>query len=295
LPEHTLEAKALAASMGADYLEQDVVATSDGELVVLHDIHLDRVTNVAEIFAGRCRDDGRYYVRDFSLHEIRQLTVHERQNADGSNVYPGRYQGTEKFRVLSFSEELELVATLSEKHGRLIGVYPEIKSPKWHKEDGFDMTPSFLSILNEHGYGAHGDPIYVQCFDADELVRVRNDLGCEMKLIQLIGENSWGESDTDYNDLKSEQGLSKLAKIVDGVGPWIEQLYSVTGVGPSDSGFVEIAHENGLAVHPYTFRQDDLPPGFADFNELMAFAICELSIDGVFTDYPDLAKLAISR
>lgn len=30
LPEHTLEAKAMAHAMGADYLEQDVVLTKDG-------------------------------------------------------------------------------------------------------------------------------------------------------------------------------------------------------------------------------------------------------------------------
>ena len=29
LPEHTLQAKALAYAMGADYLEQDIVATRD--------------------------------------------------------------------------------------------------------------------------------------------------------------------------------------------------------------------------------------------------------------------------
>ena len=82
LPEHTFPAKALAYSMGADYLEQDVVATSDDELVVLHDIHLDRVTNVHTLFPERHRPDGRYYVRDFALDEIRQLLVHERCNAD---------------------------------------------------------------------------------------------------------------------------------------------------------------------------------------------------------------------
>ena len=53
LPEHTLAAKALAHEMGADYLEQDVVASRDDQLMVMHDIYLDRVTNVAERFPER--------------------------------------------------------------------------------------------------------------------------------------------------------------------------------------------------------------------------------------------------
>ena len=34
LPEHTLEAKAMAYSMGAHYIEQDVVMTKDDYLIV---------------------------------------------------------------------------------------------------------------------------------------------------------------------------------------------------------------------------------------------------------------------
>ena len=59
LPEHTLAAKQLAHEMGADYLEQDVVASRDDELIVLHDIHLDRVTDVADRFPGRERGNSR--------------------------------------------------------------------------------------------------------------------------------------------------------------------------------------------------------------------------------------------
>ena len=67
LPEHTLQAKAMAFAMGADYIEQDVVMTSDDHLIVLHDITLDRTTDVAERFPERVRDDGRYYAIDFTL------------------------------------------------------------------------------------------------------------------------------------------------------------------------------------------------------------------------------------
>ena len=292
LPEHTLAAKALAYNMGADYLEQDVVATRDDELVVLHDIHLDRVTDVATLFAGRARSDGRYYVRDFTLNEIRQLSVHERVNADGSPVYPGRYKAREEiFRVHTFAEELAFIKDLQADEGRPVGIYPEIKRPAWHRDEGVDITPLFLGVLQEFDYESHSDPVYVQCFDDQELIRVRDTHNCELKLIQLIGENEWGESNTDYDQLRSNDGLKRLAERVDGIGPWINCLYHQHSDGRiEDSGLVARAHGEGLAVHPYTFRSDDLPPGFESFAELMRFTVDELSIDGLFTDFPDLAK-----
>ena len=53
LPEHTLEGAAMAHAMGADFIEQDVVLTRDGMLIILHDLFLDAVTDVAERFPDR--------------------------------------------------------------------------------------------------------------------------------------------------------------------------------------------------------------------------------------------------
>ena len=110
LPEHTLESKALAYGMGADYLEQDVVASRDGELIVLHDIHLDRVSNVSEIFPRRRREDGRYYARDFDLSELRDLNVGERRGDDGAlAVYPGRFPTDQgRFSISTLAEEIQM-------------------------------------------------------------------------------------------------------------------------------------------------------------------------------------------
>lgn len=288
--EHTLPAKALAYSMGADYLEQDLVATRDDELLVLHDIHLDRISDVADTFPGRHRGDGRYYARDFSLSEIKRLTVHERTAADGSPVYPGR-QSSQKttFRIQTFAEELQFIEALQEKVGRPVGIYPEIKRPAWHREQGVDITPLVLAVLAEHGYESHTDPVYLQCFDADELQRIRNEYRSSLKLIQLIGENDWDESNTNYDALRTARGLRRIAKSVDGIGPWVNRLYRVAANGDiRDSGLVARAHAAGLAVHPFTFRQDDLPPGFSDFDALLDYTIRELNIDGLFTDFPDI-------
>jgi len=290
LPEHTLQAKALAYAMEADYLEQDVVAARDDELVVLHDIHLDRVTDVKSLYPRRHRADGRYYVRDFDLEELKRLTVHERTNADGTPVYPDRYSSTgEVFRIHTFAEELEFVRSLQDAHGRVVGVYPEIKRPAWHREEGVDITPEFLRLLDKNGYSQHADPVYVQCFDASELRRIRHTLGCELKLIQLIGENSWGEAATNYNPLRSQKGLDQLAKTVNGIGPWLQRAYTQR---QSDgrirsTGLVRRAHKAGLAVHPFTFRVDELPGAFDSFEALLAFFTEKLAVDGLFTDFPD--------
>lgn len=294
IPEHTLAAKALACAMGADFVEQDVVASRDDELLVLHDIHLDRVSDVSDVFPGRHRDDGRYYVRDFDLPELRTLTIREREKADGTRVYPGRFPARSgNFRIHTLGEELQLVAALNDAMQANVGVYAEIKRPAWHREEGVDIAPLFLDELHQHGYREANDPVFVQCFDADELRRVRHQLGSKLPLIQLIGENNWRESPTDFDALKTKEGLQTLAETVQGIGPWISQLYCLGGANTdaiSSTGLVESAHEAGLLVHPYTVRSDDLPAGFESLDELVRFLACELGADGLFTDFPDKVR-----
>lgn len=293
LPEHTRPAKVLAYFMGADYLEQDVVATRDDELLVIHDIHLDRVTDVASRFRKRARSDGRFYVRDFTLAEIRTLNVRERVNSDGSPVYADRYPpGVGHFELQTLGEEIDLISRLNAASGRQVGLYPEIKRPAWHREEGVDVAALLLDSLHEHGYSHSEDPVFVQCFDDAELRRLREEYRYPWKLIQLIGENAWNEAATDYEAVRTPEGLEAVAATADGIGPWLPQLYSF--VDKSDdvmpTNLTRTAHDLGLLVHPYTFRRDDLPPGFTSFDELLRFFTAEVAIDGLFTDFPDLAR-----
>ena len=296
LPEHTLEAKALAYGQGADYLEQDVVATRDDVLVVLHDIHLDRVTDVAERFPDRHRPDGRWYARDFDYAELETLNVHERRGADGAAVYPGRFPtGAGRFRIATLEAEIELIRGLNHSTGRTVGIYPEIKRPAWHRGEGIELGARLLAVLDAYGYRARTDPVYVQCFDAGELERLREQLGCDLPLIQLIGENAWAESDTNYEALRTRRGLKRLASLVDGIGPWVEHLYTATGGRTESTGLAEDARKLGLDVHPYTFRADEVAPGFASFADMIGWFAGELAVDGLFTDFPDLARQALEQ
>jgi glycerophosphoryl diester phosphodiesterase len=296
LPEHTQEAKALAYAMGADFLEQDVVASRDDVLIVSHDIHIDRVSNVAALFPGRNRDDGRYYVRDFDLQELQLLCIHERLNDDGQPAFPSRFPTDRgQFRIVTLAQEIEMIQGLNRATGRNVGIYPEVKAPAWHHAEGVDLAGRVLETLGAYGYKDRQDQAYVQCFDAIELRRIRDELECDLKLVQLIGENSWEESSSDYDQLRTPNGLQELSAIADGIGPWIGQLYTLAEIDghPVSTGIVKSAHKMGLTVHPYTFRADALPPGFGNFKELIQWFADDLAVDGLFADFPDLAAQAL--
>ena len=202
LPEHTLPSKALAYAQGADYLEQDLVMTKDDRLIVLHDHYLDRVTDVAERFPERARKDGRYYAIDFTLAEIKSLRFTEGFDIDKGvkrQTYPGRFpMGKSDFRIHTFEEEIEFIQGLNHSTGRDIGLYPEIKAPWFHRQEGKDITVKTLEVLKRYGYTGKNDKVYLQCFAFYELKRIKTELmptpGMDLKLVQLIAYTEWQET-----------------------------------------------------------------------------------------------------
>lgn len=278
LPEHTMESKSMAHAMGADYIEQDLVLTKDDVLVVMHDIYLDEVTDVAQIYPNRSREDGRYYIIDFTLEEVLRLTVNERIILKTQKPeYPNRFpQGKSLFRLHTFENEIELIQGLNRVTGKRVGIYPEIKNPDFHREHGKDISQIVLTILKKYGYHDKKDQCILQCFDAAELRRIRFDLKSDLFLTQLM------EFPDGVSDLKS------YANYADAVGPPISQLivssYKIQGKTYSD--LVSEAHKLKLKVHPYTLRVEELK-GFPSFDALHEFFFETLNIDGAFTDFPD--------
>lgn len=286
LPEHTLGAKILAFGLGADFVEQDVVATRDAELVVLHDIVLDDVTDVAERFPDRARADGHYYVVDFELAELRELNVNERRKPGRADaMYPQRFPlGIPGFRIVTIDEELELVRGLNRSMGRDVGIYPEIKEPAWHHRHGIDLARLLIEKLEDHGYRSADSRAYVQCFDAGELRRVRFELRTQLPLVQLT------DTTQKYAELLSPSGLAKVAEYANGLGPHYSQL-----AAPRNDGSIEVAplaraaKAAGLKLHPYTFRRDSLPSYVSDLDTLLTIFFRDVGVDGVFCDHPDVA------
>ena len=288
LPEHTLEAATLAFSLRPDFIEQDVVITKDDIPVVLHDIHLETVTDVEDVFPARHRADGRYYARDFTLAELRALRVHERTGGNGAPVFKDRYQGKHaNFKIATLTEHFELISELNRQFEASVGVYPEVKSPAFHHDEGVDASKIVIDTLNAFGFGGENSNSYIQCFDFKEVKRIRETLGYKGKVVMLIGENSWGESDTDYDWVRSEEGMNEVASYADGIGPWLGHLLNNKAMAQGKieaAKWLEFAHKNGLTIHPYTYRKDALPDGMTS-EQVLEMLDQVINADGVFTDH----------
>ena len=292
LPEHTLASKALAYGMGADYLEQDVVASADGNAVVFHDLVLDHTTDVTTRFPGRARDDGLSYVADFTTAELRQLRVTERRQPNSTLPrWPNRFPaGVGHFQIVTLAEELQFIAELNRATGRVTGAYVEIKKPGWHREQGIDLSRLVLACLEESGMANASERVFLQCFDYTELHRLRHEFGTPLPLIQLLRDQSDTRAESDSQHLCTPEGLRELAQVADGIGPFYGQLIAQPVAGDwMASPLFKRARELSLLVHPYTFRADALPEWAASFEQLLAFFIHQLQVDGLFCDFPDRA------
>ena len=295
LPEHTLAAKSMAYAMGANYIEQDVVMTKDDVLIVMHDITLDRTTDVADKFPNRSRDDGRFYAIDFTLKEIRSLSATEGfriQKGEKIQGYKNRFpMNTSSFGVPTFEEELELIQGLNRSTGQDVGIYPEIKQPEFHRDEGKEISREVVKLLKKFGYTTKDHKVFLQTFSFEELKTIRNEILLEaeidINLIQLIG------SESRYPWMFERDGMEKLTSFADGIGPSkglvisSESTISNLVLTP----LVSRAHAAGLKVHPYTYRMDpgQLPSYASDFQELLKQHYFDADVDGIFTDFPDKA------
>lgn len=269
-PEHTLPAYARAIEVGADYIEPDLVITKDGHLVVRHDRYLSGSTDVSDHpeFADRKttkpgHEGADWFVDDFTLAEMK--TLRARQPRAGRSIeFDGQYE------ILTFEQVMTFAAEQSTLTGRRIGVYPETKHPADLDVLGLRHDKAMLSILVEHGYGSANDPVFIQSFELENLKRLNE--ATDIRLVYLM-------------DRMPSVSLFDLAKIVEGVGPSKKMLIDDAG---ADTGFVKAAHDAGLTVHPWTFRDDALDPKFPDIDtEIKAYYA--LGVDGIFSDFPDTA------
>lgn len=315
LPEHTLEAKALAYTMGVKYLEQDLAMTKDDRLVVVHDHFLDRVTDVADKFPKRARKDGRFYVIDFTLDEIKTLNFTEGfEIQDGRRVqgYANRFpMFTSVFKIHTLEEEIEFIQGLNKTMGKDIGLYVETKAPWFHKQEGKDISKATLEVLKKYGYTTKESNVIFQTFDYPDLKYVVDTLmpkmGMSLKTVMLLGYTDWNETyelkdgkwtPYDFDYLLDPKNFPEVAKYATGLGPTYEMLFDLEKTKKGNivvNDFVKNAHMNGMIVHPYTVRADKLPDYATDVDQLYKAILIDADADGVFTDFPDLGVAFLEK
>lgn len=314
-PEHTLAAYELAARMGADYIEPDLVATRDGVLVARHENEISGTTDVATRpeFADRRTTktvDGvaytGWFTEDFTLRELQTLRAVERIPAvrQENTIHDGLYQ------VPTLAQVLDLRAALSKELKREIGVYPEIKHPTYFRSIGLPLEEPLVRTLKQARINDRDDPVFVQSFELTPLQRLRGELGLRVPTVFLTGGSgapydlvAAGDPRT-YADLTTRRGLQSISGFVDGLGPEKNQVVPRTADGAlgQPTTLVRDAHRAGLTVHPYTVRAENqfLPPALrsnavaSDYGDVIAevHALLDAGVDGFFTDNPDLGVLA---
>ena len=315
-PEHTLASYELAARLGADYIEPDLVSTKDHVLVARHENEIGGTTDVADHpeFAARKATktiDGTvvtgWFTEDFTLVELKRLRAKERLPLvrQENTLYDGRYQ------IPTLAEVLALRERMSRELHRTIGVYPETKHPTYFRTLGLPLERRLIRQLTRAGLNHADSPVFVQSFEPGNLVLMNRVLGLRTHTTFLTSATG-APYDTvaaghpvPYSVLVQPAGLRGLrAGGIDGLGPDKNQIIPRN---PDDTlgrptSLVRDAHAAGMTVHPYTFRAENqfLPTEYRsnanpnDYGRAIDEQVRFLrtGIDGLFTDQADIGVVA---
>jgi glycerophosphoryl diester phosphodiesterase len=319
-PEHTFGSYRLAARMGADYIEPDLVSTKDHVLVARHEPAIGATTDVADHpeFASRKTSkviDGvpfpnDWFTEDFTLAELKTLRAKERlpDLRQHNTMYNGRYT------IPTFQEVIDLRNQLSRELHRQVGLVPELKHSTYFRSIGLPLEEPFVKTLRRNGIDNRRGKVTVQSFEISNLTVLDRQLP-GVPLVQLLGAKTDKPGDvlaaggsTTYAQMATTGGLREIERYADVASPSKDYIVprDAAGFSQPPTTFIRDAHAAGLDVVAYTFRAEnsflptelrsdrpalnkpaDYGDAFAEFKQFF-----DLGVDGVFTDNADIAKAA---
>lgn len=301
-PEHTIFAYRLAIEQGADFIEPDLVLTSDNVLIARHENDITGTTDVSTRpeFAARKTTkmvDGishtGWFAEDFTLREIKTLRAKERlpQFRPASAKYDGA------FEIPTLAEVIALAKEQSRLTGRTIGIYPETKHPSYFAALGKPMEARLVATLKAAGWDRADAPVFIQSFEVNNLKALKGMT--KVRLIQLM-DAAGGPADArkdgvaaSYAAMATPEGLRAIASYAYGIGPNKNLIWDGKA---APTTLVADAHAAGLRLHPWTFRAENAflpavhrsgtdPAAQGDMTaEIQTYL--NLGIDGFFTDFP---------
>jgi glycerophosphoryl diester phosphodiesterase len=278
LPEHTLPAFARAIALGADAVEVDVVATADGRLVARHEPELiestnavDRADLLADVVgdASMVGDASVLCTHDLTLRDLTRLRARQRdarRPLDHDDL----------FMIPTLAQVLGLVRRSRTTQGRVPALHVELKSPALHAELGVPLERELLRDLAAHGWNRSDAPVLVMSFEADALLLIAGR--SSVPLMQLATLDDAGLARC------TDRGLDAVATYAAGLG------VSRALLAAAGDSLVTRAQARGLALHVYTFTDDDEPDPQASYDHAL-----RLGVDALITDFPDRAVTARER
>jgi len=264
-----------------------------------------------------------WFASDFTLKEIK--TLHAVQaRADRDQQYNGLYQIPTLHEVIALakSKSKETGRTIGIypeiKHSTYHANLKDANHRKLFGRNFFE--DKLLKKLHEAYDNSACAPVFIQSFEVSNLQYLSHKT--KIKLVQLIdaGDVKAGGSvslaapyDKPYDfkvsgdkrtfaDLLTDEGLDFVKSYADAVGPWKPYLVTTVADGIDRNGdgkitindrridgstdVLELAHDKGLLVHTWTFRNDASGYGFTDPKKEMTYYF-DLGVDGLFTDFAD--------
>ena len=302
VPESSLIGYDLAANLLADYSEPDLILTKDSQFIASHDLTLEGTTNVASVYPSSRMEtfviEGKpikgYYAINFTLDEIRTLTIKQRF-VGRSTLYNWLYP------MPTLDEIIDWQIDHYNNSKRLVGIYPELKHPDWYREQGYQMELLFLEKLKEKGY--HTDindletpndlnkvvPVAIQCFKAESL-KLLSTL-TRIPLVQLIGTS---EQLPKPSDVWNEDILNNVMTYAQAASPDKHIFTTDYNVSVVEAiRMRKMAFDRQLQFVPWSFQLESqyIPKQFNNDprRELQFFYGC-LQSNAIFHEFPDFAR-----
>ena len=228
VPEHTLEGYRLALELGADFIEPDLLVTSDNVLIAMHNMDLSATTDVTDKFPNRqawfspWANKTGHWVFNYTAAEIATLGV--RQVIDGrTTLYDGLFgvptlsdilQLLQQWNTVDLPQRLPQDTTAVAVDGQSVkpnalqlaqaGMYAELKDALWFEQEigvnvgdlliqHMQQNPApwemLMPCFDEIKYDAYKVPgLVIQSFDAQSLVEFRQKWIAQQPLLPNVPE-----------------------------------------------------------------------------------------------------------
>lgn len=285
-PENTEAAMRWARNSGADYLECDLQRTSDGYIVIYHDMILQSKSNVNTIF----KNTNKTNIRDFTLEELLKLDFGYWFNRDHSEYARESFNNSdiltledlimicEGYKIKRDKDNKRIFKKISNRivteyepdstdNGNRPGIYIEIKYQDLHNGIEQNIKDELLRL----GWYA---------YHTSELKEIKAKAGCvniantpARVVIQTFSTNTLKELNRVFNPiipicyLVAESENNSVSEKT--YRKWINEAvkYNAVILAPSINSeypdnfldllqpwMYDLIKESGLLIHPFTFN-----------------------------------------